>query len=332
MRKGGRLFIVVGIAFALVAAMLAITAFRGSGNGSSSAKADEKKVTVLQASHDIQASTVLRAEDIQTAQVPASTAPKDSPSSPNQVIGLATSGNLVKGQQIISQNLVTPGLTNIISNGKRAVALPVDRVSALGGMIRADDYVDIVYSTRIDLNRILSTNIAEEKEGDSDFKFQDNTLTVPPPGTKPPANYPYPGEDGSRFVVSDSGSGNEVTKVLLQNIKVLQVIAGDVALAPPAQATVTPTSGDSSSSKNSASSKLPNADMLVLEVDPQQAEIIKFLQDTPTAGQNQLAYQVMLRSADDHGAANTTGMTYDQLMSTYGLPAPKSVHLPGGGQ
>lgn len=325
MRKGGRLFIVVGIALALVAAMLAVTAFKGGDKGSSASA--EKKVTVLEAAHDLKASTVLRAEDIQTAQVAVSSAPKNALASPNQAIGLATSGDLVKGQQILAENLVTPGLTNIISNGKRAVALPVDRVSALGGLIRADDYVDIVYSTRVQLNRVLSTNIAEEKEGDDEFKFQDGELKVPAPGTQPPANYPYPGEDGSRFVVTDSGNGNEVTKVILQNVKVLQVIAGDVALAPPAQASGTPTSDD----KNDAT-KLPNADLLVLEVDPQQAEIIKFLQDTSSGQQGQVSYQVALRSADDHAAADTTGMTYDQLMTAYGLPAPKTVHLPGGGQ
>jgi len=66
--------------------------------------------------------------------------------------------------------------------------------------------------------------------------------------------------------------------------------------------------------------------MLVLEVDPQQAELIKFLED------NEGKYQVVLRAPDDHATPTTTGVTYDQLMSSFGLPAPKTVKLPGGGQ
>jgi pilus assembly protein CpaB len=66
--------------------------------------------------------------------------------------------------------------------------------------------------------------------------------------------------------------------------------------------------------------------MLVLEVDPQQSELIKFLED------NQGKYQVVLRAPNDHATPTTTGMTYDQLMSTYGLPAPKPIQVPSGGQ
>lgn len=338
MRKSGRLFIVIGVVLALIAGLLAVSAMKGGNKGATATNAEVKKVAVLQATHDIQANTVLRTDDIQVAQVEAASAPKNAPTAPNQVVGLATNGQLVKGQAILAQNLTTPGLTNLVSNGKRAIALPVDRVSALGGLIRADDYVDIVFASRVDLSRILPTNVAEEKEASSDYKLKDDTLSVPPVTQAPPRQYPYPGEAGSRFIVRDTVPGNEVSKIVLQNLHVLQVIAGDVAVAQqPGAPASTATSGSSSGTNSSGSAagaggqKLPGADLLVLEVDPQQAEIVKFLENA-VSSKDATSYQVVLRSPDDHGNADTTGMTYDQLMQNYGLPAPKSVRLPGGGQ
>jgi pilus assembly protein CpaB len=246
----------------------------------------------------------------------------------SQVLGLATNGDVVEGQQILMADLVTPGLTNLLTNGKRAAALPVDRVSALGGLIRPDDYVDIVYSVRVNLTTVLPSNVIDVKQGDDVFHFKDGDIKVPPADQQPPKDYPYAGEAGSRFVVTDDQNGNPITKVILQNIRVLRVIAGNQAVndGSSSQATSTPTGGNSNSTPEAASNTLPNADMLVLEVDPQQAELVKFLEDYKGS------YQVVLRAPDDHATANTTGVTYDQLMSTYGLPAPKTVRLPGGGQ
>ncbi len=329
MRRGGRLFILLGVGLALVAVLLAVMSFsKGSGNKPTPVANQTETITVIQATRDIPANTVIKQDDITTLKVQKSSAATGAAEDSSQVVGLATNGNVVKGQQILMANLVTPGLTNLLTDGKRAAALPVDRVSALGGLIRADDYVDIIYSVRVNLTAVLPTNIVEAKQGDTTYTFKDGELQVPTADQAAPTDYPYPGEAGSRFLVTDDGSGNPITKVILQNVRVLRVIAGnesvnDQTAAPTPTSTATPGSGNSSSSANTS---LPNADMLVLEVDPQQAELIKFLED------NSGTYQVVLRAPDDHSVSDTTGVTYDQLMSSYGLPAPKTVRLPGGGQ
>jgi hypothetical protein len=46
----------------------------------------------------------------------------------------------------------------------------------------------------------------------------------------------------------------------------------------------------------------------------------------------QARYQVVLRSRTDQELANTSGVTYDRLVSQYGLPVPATVRLPGGPQ
>ncbi len=329
MRRGGRLFILLGVGLALVAVVLVVVSFSGGGKSKTPDAGQTAMVTVIQATRDIPANTVIREEDIKSVQIEKASAPSGVALNSAQVLGFATNGDVVKGQQILMANLVTPGLTNLLTDGMRAAALPVDRVSALGGLIRSDDYVDIVYSTRVNLSEILPTNVIQARLGDDSFKFKDGALTVPPADQAPGTMYPYPGEPGSQFIVGDTSTGNPVTKVILQNVRVLRVIAGNQSVndttAAATSGTATPSSGSSSGSA-STDATLPNTDMLVLEVDPQQAELIKFLQD------NEGKYQVVLRAPDDHSTATTTGVTYDQLVSNFGLPVPKSVKLPGGGQ
>ncbi|MGA7670795.1 MAG: Flp pilus assembly protein CpaB [Nitrolancea sp.] len=329
MRRGGRLFILLGVGLALVAVLLAVMSFSGGGDKKPTPAADQTvTITVIQATRDIPANTVIRQDDIKSVEIQKSSAASGAAADSSQVVGLATNGSVVKGQQILMANLVSPGLTSLLTDGKRAAALPVDRVSALGGLIRADDYVDIIYSVRVDLTGVLPTNIVEAKQGDATYTFKDGELQVPTADQPAPTDYPYPGEAGSRFLVTDDGSGNPITKVILQNVRVLRVIAGNQSVNDPSSAEPTATSdtGTATTSSSNADTSLPNADMLVLEVDPQQAELIKFLQD------NSGKYQVVLRSPNDHATSDTTGVTYDQLMSNYGLPAPKTVRLPGGGQ
>jgi pilus assembly protein CpaB len=328
MRRGGRLFILLGVGLALVAVLLAFMSFSSGGKKSKQPPvAQTEMITVIQATRDIPANTVIRQDDIKSVQIEKTSAASGAAKDSAQVLGLATNGDVVKGQQILMANLVTPGLDSLLSDGKLAVALPVDRVSALGGLIRADDYVDIVYSVRVDLSTVLPTNVIEAKQGETVYNFPDGSLQVPPADQAPPKNYPYPGEAGSRFVVTDGNPGSPITKVIVQNIRVLRVIAGnqsvnDSTTSSAPEATATP----GSSNNVGANAPLPNADMLVLEVDPQQAELIKFLED------NNGNYQIALRAQDDHSTSTTTGVTYDQLMSSFGLPAPKTVRLPGGGQ
>ena len=322
MRKSGRLFIVLGVGLALVAAVLAIVAY--SGAGKKQTPAAPVKATVIVAAHDVAANTVLTQADVQTAQVDRAQAAPGSAVSLGQVVGYASSGALVRGQQILAGNLVAPGLTFDLGNGKRAVALPVDRINALGGLIQADDHIDLVYSVRLKLTRILPTEPIAVQDTTTGYAKNDTLVLPPPPGGTSSKTYPYPGEPGSQFIVQDMTAGDPVAKIVLQNLRVLRVIAGNVTVAAPASASTAPRPVDATATPSTAAEKLPNSDLLVLEVDPQQAEVIKFVED------NNGNYQVALRPKDDNTTATTKGVTYSQLVSDYGLPVPRTVQLPGG--
>jgi hypothetical protein len=63
---------------------------------------------------------------------------------------------------------------------------------------------------------------------------------------------------------------------------------------------------------------------LILEVTPQQAEAISFMQD-----QNH-NIEVVVRGKDDHEIAKTSGITFQILMSdgTWSMPWPKPINAP----
>jgi pilus assembly protein CpaB len=286
-------------------------------------------IPVVVAARDIPAGTVLTADDVQVERVAQGAAAAGVVQSPSQVIGLVTANALVKGQQITIVNLQSSGVSVALKPGKRAIALPVDRVTGVGGLVQPNDTIDIIYSGRLILTGLLPTSPLQSA---SDQKgFSPPQLTLPAPNQPTPAAYPFPGEPGSQVIISDGTNGAPVTKIVLQNIRVLQVLAGtQVVSAAASRPTVTtgtatpqPTPAGST---GGLSASVPAVDLLILEVDPQQAEVIAFLVA------QQAHYQVVLRARNDQDTAKTTGITYDRLFTDYALPVPHSYRVPGGPQ
>jgi pilus assembly protein CpaB len=311
MRRSGRLFIVLGVALALVAGLLAFVALSGDDDGST-ASADERaeplEITVITAARDVAAHERITEEDLQEQIVDADTVSGDVVTSRIEVVGLAYSQDLTTGQALLRAQLETPGLANRIEPGRRAFALPADAAGLVGGLIRDDDRLDLIFTTRVSLLRVnpsfpLEAFDSIEIDGIEDPETGDNGLLLPPLGEDFGPTYPYPGEAGSRFWISDLDSGDPVTKVLLQNVRVLR--------------TIVPTPAEGPNSTKSES-------FLVLDVSPEEAEILRFMMMNGS-------YQVVLRGLDDDNMADTNGVTFNQMVDDMGLPVPKTVRLPGAG-
>ncbi len=63
---------------------------------------------------------------------------------------------------------------------------------------------------------------------------------------------------------------------------------------------------------------------LVLEVTPDQAELVHMMTTVGT-------YQVMLRGAEDEEIVSSMGANMELLVTEYELPVPKTVRLPESG-
>lgn len=316
MKGGSKLFVFAGVGLALIAVLLFVASMNGGGKADAEKKASSEKVTVVQAKTDIPAHQIFVITDLVEQQVNASEAPADAVTSVSAVIGQAYRIPLQVGQALQASQLETPGLRNDIAVGKRAIALPVDQVSAMSGLVQDGDFVDIVFHARVNLVRNLPSTGAWIPE-DGDYEIKEPPIYAP--ADAPEDIFPISGDDGSIFQIQDAGAHMQpVAKIILQDVRVLRVVRpGETYLGNGELANGTVTDG-----ATGAVSDLKS--QLILEVTPEQAEAITFIQD-----QNH-QYQVVVRGQNDHESVNTTGITFQILASdpAWALPWPKSVTAP----
>ncbi|OGX40603.1 MAG: Flp pilus assembly protein CpaB [Omnitrophica WOR_2 bacterium RIFCSPLOWO2_01_FULL_41_12] len=115
------------------------------------AKIQANQTAVLVAKKDIPKGIVIEPEMLETAIVPNQYLQPNAVTSLDRVAGMITIGPISKGEQIILSKLSQSrqagqggGLAEATPVGKRAITVSVDNVSALGGMIKAGDYVDVI--------------------------------------------------------------------------------------------------------------------------------------------------------------------------------------------
>jgi Flp pilus assembly protein CpaB len=305
-------------AAALVAAFLIYIFLSQQNNQNQQVAAQQQQVSVIRAKADIPAFTILSAENVESVPVDQNTIPEadraDLAQNGGDVVGMMTTRNLQKGQNIRKSYLSQPGLSNIIpyasptaggptptpaNTNRRAISLPVNDESGVGGQISNDDYIDIYWTQR--------------------YQIQVDETQPVAPGAAPiaPARKQYTFNS---------------TKLILQGIHVLQVIQ----LSNPPVAGAVP-----------RHQLNPNqTQLLILDVTPQEAEVVKYMRDTlavtgagdqagVTEQVGSAAMTIVLRARGDtrnDATTNTLGVTEPYMITTYGIRPPGIVTTPITGQ
>jgi Flp pilus assembly protein CpaB len=305
MRKNGRIFIILGVGLACLAVALAFLMFQNAGQSQAVERAPVT-AKIFVASKDVPAHQKLQEADLAEQTVDKDLLTGGEVLVKSDVIGRASRTGLIKGQRIRLEEMEVAGLSNDIAPGKRAVAIPADRLAMAGGLLADSDHIDLIFSTKVNLSIVLPTRPIEVETATAPDANIIVTLPASAPGE--PSAYALPGEPGSRFKIRGTGGGGDpVSKVLIQNIKVLRVISA-----------AQQTQGQQQQQPATAA-----GDMLLLELTNEQAEVMKFILD------NGASYSFTIRGKDDQDVANTSGITFDTLVTNYQLPTPKSVRLPG---
>ena len=333
MKSGSKLFIFTGVALALVTVLLAITMTSGGDKPTQAADPKPGKVKVVKAAVDFEPHKIITMSDILVEEMSSDQVPTDAATDTALVLGQAYKLGAVKGDILLNTYLEAPGITNSIEAGKRAISVGVDTQGMMSGLIMDGDYVDLVFDARIDLQRIVTVfGVQVAEDGSFPVELKPDSSGTNAQGSDQAAadgnneqtlpgidgDVPFQGNDGSEFIVTDGGGNLEpVTKMLVQDVKVIRVIQPGVTFDGQGQQVSDP---------NAATVAGGNGDkgQLILEVSPQQAEAISFMQD-----QNH-KISVVVRGKDDHAVATTTGITFQILMSdkTYSMPWPKSIKAP----
>jgi Flp pilus assembly protein CpaB len=282
-----RIFLAAGVALALVA-FVAVLAFGTSAANNQPAAPTTVKVMV--AAQDIMLGTRVDATMVAAADRPASEG-IDAFAAPDQLVGAIARRAITRGDVVHSRDFQTasnPGTANIagaVRPGLRAIAVPLDKVTAVAYLIQPGDYVDV----------LLALDDADKL----------NPIVAP----NPRANAPITGPDGTSydttpFISLDDWLNNTTVKVLVQNVQVLA--AEEAAPAPQSNVVVV---------QNNAP-----AFVVVLAVTPQQAEMIRFAQ---LDGNVSLVLRSPDDQAA--GEVPTSGITLAELVEMWGVLPPKPV-------
>ena len=155
MRK--KLPLIIGIVMALIAAYLIKVyteqqrqvIIEGAKKKMEQIQADQ--VPVMVATKDLAKGSTIGKDSVGVIIVPAQHVQPQAASSVDRIAGMVTLVPISKGEQIILNKLMSVkeavgggSLAMSTPIGKRAITIAVDSISAVGGMIRPGDYVDVV--------------------------------------------------------------------------------------------------------------------------------------------------------------------------------------------
>lgn len=290
MKRSNRLVLLIGVFLAIVA-FVGILLLNGS-NGSNGNNNQPTQGQVVVAVNDLALSTKIQATDVTTKTLPLTAINAGAFSDVSQVVGKIVRAPVTAGAQLTSDTFASGGaiLDVNVPAGRRAIAVQVDQVSGVGTVIKTGDYVDLIAGITGDKFPVVTTNPA------------DRTLTVV------------------------SGINGDSVKVILQGLQVLGT------LLPPASTSTgqqQPANGQGGTGSGSTTALNGQQEIVILSVDAQQAEVVKF-------AQMDSQISLVLRAADDFIdpttnqpvaplPVNTTGIILKSLVDRYGVLPPELV-------
>ncbi len=108
----------------------------------------ENLTTVVVAKQDISAGVTLTADMLKEETIARNMIQPRTATSIDRAVDKITMAPISKGEQILLNKLTISGqetsLATKVPRGKRAITIPVDNISSLGGMLRPGDHVDVV--------------------------------------------------------------------------------------------------------------------------------------------------------------------------------------------
>ncbi|HMO57496.1 MAG TPA: RcpC/CpaB family pilus assembly protein [Roseiflexaceae bacterium] len=321
MRRGGRVFLLLGVVIAAAAAVLLLMVMGGGTSGGAQpvevappTATPELQIQVVAARAQIRNESLVTDLNtfLTTTEIPESRYNQDPGSYFTSFSELANKvatrdidiGEILRADMFIDSGLAlkipTPESPNDIP--VKALSIEVDNLTGVGDQVREGDFVDLVMTFQIE-RVILRPTIA------------------PDPTTGLPT-----------VTIVEVPTIFRTTKTLVQNVKVLGVlrpappeVAADGATptpaagAPPPPAGATPPTGRQSGSGFITTGTWT----LLIAVNDQQAEIVNFTR----AQEPETPITLVLRGRGDTVVEETSGVTLELLVSQFGLPLPEPIPL-----
>ena len=292
MKRSNRLIMLIGFLLAAVAFVGVVLLLGNGGSGTNQPGIDATKTTYIVAAKDIPLGTIVTADMIESKDIKVTEKPADAYTLPADAIGLTATTDVLAGQKVgpqtFSTTTVNPDIGRLLDPGKRAIAVPVDQVTGVGTLIKPGDRVDVVLAF-----------------------LEDQTAKNPITVENAPTREGQPLTTVRNFATVDALLSNTTVKVLVENLRVV----GSLLPPPTGETTADPNAPTGPTYGGGAGTQL-----VLLEVTPQQAELIRFTQLDGNLS-------LVLRAPGDAEAApvKTTGITVRELVDKYGVLPPKII-------
>lgn len=311
--RGGRFLLILGAGLAAMAFVVVYLVMSKSSSQDADPAASVPNTPVMKsivvAKKDIPAYTTLNDSNLANMQMEESLVPADAVTDASTLYNKVSMTRLTAEKPVLNSQVSSVGFSNALAKGERAYSLPVTARNTFADAITENDRVDVLWTVG--------------------FKV----------------SVPYYGDDGKIKYEKDVYTS---TKTLLQDVKVLRVMS--LRTVPPstsggsvngdAQQTAANTQPQQSLSSMYAADA-PYASLLVLAVNDQAAEVLKYAQDMGGHIDLTLRSSAPARDANgdlikdaagnelrgDHELEVTLGITLDELVKTYGLTPPPSQWL-----
>ncbi len=242
--RGNRVFLVLAVVAALIAAVLVFAALNG-GSGDDGGVDTVATAKVVVAQQGIPANTRITAEMLEIKFLPTDEVNAEAFTAPSQVIDRVATEEVAAGDQIVPilvSRSAGEGVSFVVQPGYRAISVEVHEVVTAGGNLEPGDYVDIIGI--FEVSDVAAANYLLTVLG---LPYE---VSAPPP----------PATDAER-------SGNDrlvLTMTLLQNVKLLAL----------AQSLTEDTAGGNAADDPTDAEPNPSAATTTLELTPQQAQEI----------------------------------------------------------
>jgi len=149
--RGNRGLLILALITGLVAAIVVFVALSQGGGGGDNAKPGSAVTTtsaVVVAKSDIAAGTEITADMVEVIEVPDSLLVRDAFTSTQLVVGEAARYPIAAGEQVtrarVGANAEGDGLAFVVPAGMRAIAVSVDEITGVGGLILPGDRADVI--------------------------------------------------------------------------------------------------------------------------------------------------------------------------------------------
>ena len=242
--RGNRVYLVLAVVAALIAAVLVFAALNG-GSGDSSGVDTIATTKVVVAPQGIPANTRITAEMLEIKFLPTDEVNAEAFTAPSQVIDRVATEEVAAGDQIVPilvSRSAGEGVSFVVQPGYRAISVEVREVVIAGGNLEPGDHVDI-----IGIFEVADVAAANDLLAVLGLSYE----VTAPPG-------PATGAEeigGDRLVL---------TMTLLQNVKLLAL----------AQSLTEDTAGGNVADDAVDAEPNPSAATTTLELTPQQAQEI----------------------------------------------------------